>query len=346
MKKSQKAPTMSDVARLTGVSSMTVSRAFKDDASVSKETREKIRAAAERLGYVIDSTASGLSSRRTGFVAVLIPSINNANFADTLRGLTEGLRTTELQILLGYTDYDVREEERLVEQFLRRRPEAIVVTGGAHTERCRRFLENAAVPVIETWDLPSQPIDHVVGFSNAEAGALMVSHFHDLGYRRIGFIGGDTSRDTRGKDRRTGFLKALQAKGLDTSRVIAWGTPPITMREGAKAMRHMLEDWPDTQAVMCVSDLSAFGAMTECQRAGLRVPEDIAVAGFGAYDLSEFAIPAITTIDVDAYSIGKQVAEDLRALLAGESPQSGPARSNLPKLVVRGSTSGAAAGRP
>ena len=96
MKQPKKAPTMSDVARLTGVSSMTVSRAFRDDASVSKETRDKIRKAAEKLGYVIDSTASGLSSRKTGFVAVIIPSINNANFADTLRGLTEGLRTTNL----------------------------------------------------------------------------------------------------------------------------------------------------------------------------------------------------------------------------------------------------------
>lgn len=329
---------MSDVARLTGVSSMTVSRAFRDDASVSRETREKIRAAAERLGYVIDSTASGLSSRKTGFVAVLIPSINNANFADTLRGLTEGLRETQLQILLGYTDYDIKEEERLVEQFLRRRPEAVVVTGGSHTERCRRYLENAGVPVIEMWDLPSDPIDHVVGFSNAEAGALMVHHFIDQGYSRIGFIGGDTSRDTRGRDRRAGFIRALQESGLDASRVIAWGIPPITMHEGANAMRRMLDTWPDTQAVMCVSDLSAFGAITECQRAGLMVPQDVAVAGFGAYDLSELAIPAITSIDVNAQGIGVRVAERLQLLLGKETPDSDSVHRIEPKLVARRST--------
>jgi LacI family gluconate utilization system Gnt-I transcriptional repressor len=339
MKKTSKAPTMSDVARVTGVSSMTVSRAFKDDASVSRKTREKIRKAADKLGYVIDSTASGLSSRKTGFVAVIIPSINNANFADTLRGLTEGLRTTNLQLLLGYTDYDLKEEERLVELFLRRRPEAIVVTGGAHTDRCRKFLKNAGVPVAETWDLPKDPVDHVVGFSNAGAADLMVRHFYGQGYRKIGFIGGDTSRDTRGKDRRAGFVTALERLGLDATRVIDWGIPPITMREGANAMKKMLQDWPDIEAVMCVSDLSAFGAMTECQRAGLRVPQDIAIGGFGSYDLSELAIPAITTIDVSAHEIGTQVADWLRSVLA-DDPGDAPEIAYIePKLLVRGSSS-------
>lgn len=338
MKRTGKAPTMSDVARLTGVSSMTVSRAFRDDASVSKETRDKIRKAADKLGYVIDSTASGLSSRKTGFVAVVIPTINNANFADTLRGLTEGLRSTNLQLLLGYTDYDVREEERLVELFLRRRPEAIIVTGGSHTKRCQRFLKGAGVPVAEIWDLPAEPIDHVVGFSNATAAGLMVRHFHEQGYRKIGFIGGDTSRDTRGKDRRDGFVAGLEELGLDPERIVAWGTPPITMREGAKAMRQMLENWPDVEAVMCVSDLSAFGAMTECQRAGMRVPEDIAIGGFGSYDLSELAIPAITTIDVSARKIGVHVADWLRAVLS-DIPGSGTNTTRIePRLLVRGSS--------
>ena len=146
----RKAPTMADVARLAGVSPMTVSRAFKRDSSVSDATREAILKAAEEIGYVFDSTASNLRSQKTDFVAVTIPSINNANFADTLRGLSEGLKDRGLQILLGYTDYDVNEEERLVEQLLRRRPEAIVVTGGRHTPRTRRMLENAGIP----WSRP------------------------------------------------------------------------------------------------------------------------------------------------------------------------------------------------
>lgn len=339
MSESKKQPTMSDVARLAGVSTMTVSRALRPGTSASDATRKKILEAAEKLGYVPDGTAAGLSSGKTGFVAATIPSINNANFADTVRGLTDGLKSANLQLLLGYTDYDAAEEERLIEQFLRRRPEAVVVTGGSHTDRCRRMLENVDVPVIETWDLPADPIDGVVGFSNAEAGRIMVRHFFEQGYRRMGFIGGDTSRDSRGLDRRRGFVSELEKLGLPANRLIASGPPPITMREGAKAMLELLAKWPDTDAVMCVSDLSAFGAITECQCRGLRVPDDMAVAGFGAYDLSEHTIPPITTIDVGAYRIGRQAAE---AIAARTNPNDGIAKSvsvNItPQLLARAST--------
>lgn len=312
-----KKPTMADVARLAGVSPMTVSRALKTGTSVSETTRERIRAAAEQLGYVMDVRAASFSSGRSGFVAMTIPSINNANFADTARGLTEGLRHSGLELLLGYTGYDMAEEERLVEAFLRRRPEAIVVTGGAHTDRCRALLRGAGVPVVETWDIPEHPIDRVVGFSNADAGALVARHLHDQGHRRIGFIGGNGARDTRGADRQRGFMAALRAMGLDDSRVVADLEPPIAMHEGAEAMLRLLTRWPDTTAAMCVSDLSAFGAMNAAIRKGLRVPQDLAIAGFGAYDVAEHALPGITTIDAQAHVIGTETSRLILDILAG-----------------------------
>ncbi len=329
--------TMADVARLAGVSPMTVSRALKPNTSVSVATRQKIRAAADQLGYVIDITAATFSSGRSGFVAMTIPSINNANFADTARGLTEGLQASGLELLLGYTDYDAAEEERLVEAFLRRRPEAIVVTGGSHTDRCRALLAGAGVPVVETWDLPADPIDRVVGFSNADAGARIARHLYDQGHRRIGFIGGDGSRDTRGADRQRGFVSALKILDVPTDRLVTDLAPPITMREGALAMGRLLKRWPDTTAVMCVSDLSAFGAMNAAIRRGLKVPEDMAVAGFGAYDLAEHALPGITTVDAHAHKIGTETA---RVILAAQSdPGSEPERLNLNvKILSRRST--------
>jgi len=137
-------PTMNDVARKAGVSTMTVSRALKNGALVAESTRERIMNAVEELGYVLDQSAGSLSSKRTGFVAVLIPSINNSNFAETAHGLTQALEHSGLQILLGYTDYSIQHEEKLIESMLRRRPEGIVVTGGKHTPRARRFLETRA----------------------------------------------------------------------------------------------------------------------------------------------------------------------------------------------------------
>lgn len=333
----RKTPTMADVARIAGVSPMTVSRAFKRDTSVSEATREAILKAAEEIGYVFDSAASSLRSQKTDFVAVTIPSINNANFAETLRGLSEGLKARGLQILLGYTDYDIHEEERLIEQLLRRRPEAIVVTGGKHTPRSRRLLENAGLPVIETWDLPAAPIGHVVGFSNAEAVRGMIDHFVAQGVTRIAFIGGDADRDTRGTDRREGFVAAMRAKGLDASRLIDAGTPPISMREGADAMGRLLDRLPDTQAVICVSDLSAFGALTECQRRGVKVPEDIWIAGFGDYEIAEVSVPALTTINPFPREIGARAAALILDVLDGR--QVGPATVAIrPELLIRQSS--------
>lgn len=333
----RKAPTMTDVARLAGVSPMTVSRAFKADSSISGTTREAILKAADQLGYVFDSTASNLRSQRTDFVAVTIPSINNANFADTVRALSDGLKPRGLQILLGTTDYDMAEEERLIEQLLRRRPEAIVVTGGNHTPRARRLLENAGIPVIETWDLPETPIDHVVGFSNALAVRGMVDHFVNRGLTRIAFIGGDASRDTRGADRRSGFVAAMTAHGLDPSRLVAAGPPPISMREGADAMARLLHDLPDTEAVICVSDLSAFGALTECQRRGVPVPDRISIAGFGDYEIAGISVPSLTTINPHPRDIGSQVVALIGDLLDGK--RSDPARIVIsPDLILRQSS--------
>ncbi len=309
---------MLDVANLAGVSAMTVSRALRDGESIAPDTREKIRKAVNKLGYVLDQSAGSLSSKRTGFVAALIPSINNSNFADTARGLTDALEGTGLQLLLGYTDYVTEQEEVLIEAMLRRRPEAIVVTGGTHTPRSRKLLESAGIPVVETWDMPKKPIQHVVGFSNSDASFALVKHMFDKGYRKIAFIGGTTNRDTRGADRRAGYEAAVQKLGLRHSRIISFGTPPITMKQGSEAIVRLIEQWPDVEAAVCVSDLSAFGALMECHRRGLKVPKRVAIAGFGDFEISGTCHPAITTVGVNCYDIGQKAGELLLRAIEGE----------------------------
>jgi LacI family transcriptional regulator, gluconate utilization system Gnt-I transcriptional repressor len=312
------APTMMDVAQLAGVSAMTVSRALKDGASIAPETREKIKKAVDKLGYVLDQSAGSLSSKRTGFVAALIPSINNSNFADTARGLTDALEGSGLQLLLGYTDYSTAKEEELIESMLRRRPEAIVVTGGTHTARARKLLENSGIPVVETWDVPKKPVQHVVGFSNADASSELVKYLYKKGYHKIAFIGGTTNRDTRGADRRAGYEAAIQELGLTQSRVISFGTPPITMKQGGEAIVRLIEQWPDVEAAICVSDLSAFGALMECHRRGWKVPKRVAIAGFGDFEISGTCHPAITTVGVNCYDIGMKAGSVLLRAIEGE----------------------------
>ncbi|KWU27743.1 LacI family transcriptional regulator [Burkholderia cenocepacia] len=305
---------MSDVARLAGVSKMTVSRVLAGH-SVAAETRARVCEAIDQLGYVADAAAGALSSGRSEFVAVLVPSLSSSNFSDTVRGLTDALEPHGLQLLLGDTDYDLEREERLVRSMLRHQPRCIALTGSQHTEATRKVLERSAIPVVEMWDLPTRPIDTAVGFSNVRAARAMVRHLAERGYRRIGFLVGASELDRRGLDRLKGYQAEIKALGLGEPRVVRLGESPITMSHGGPAMAALLERWPDTDAVMCVSDMSAFGAIMECHRRGLTVPADIAVAGFGNFEVAECCHPTITTVSVDAYGIGLRTGEALLAAL-------------------------------
>ncbi|RQT15630.1 LacI family DNA-binding transcriptional regulator [Burkholderia contaminans] len=305
---------MSDVARLAGVSKMTVSRVLAGH-SVAAETRARVCAAIDQLGYVADAAAGALSSGRSEFVAVLVPSLSSSNFSDTVRGLTDALEPEGLQLLLGDTDYDLEREERLVRSMLRHQPRCIALTGAQHTDATRKVLERSAIPVVEMWDLPTHPIDTAVGFSNVRAARAMVRHLAERGYRRIGFLGGASELDRRGLDRLKGYQAEIKALKLGEPRIVRLGESPITMSHGGPAMAALLAQWPDTDAVMCVSDMSAFGAIMECHRRGLSVPEDIAVAGFGNFEVATCCHPAITTVSVDAYGIGLRTGEALLAAL-------------------------------
>ncbi|AKM44656.1 LacI family transcriptional regulator [Burkholderia contaminans FFH2055] len=305
---------MSDVARLAGVSKMTVSRVLAGH-SVAAETRARVCAAIDQLGYVADAAAGALSSGRSEFVAVLVPSLSSSNFSDTVRGLTDALEPEGLQLLLGDTDYDLEREERLVRSMLRHQPRCIALTGAQHTDATRKVLERSAIPVVEMWDLPTHPIDTAVGFSNVRAARAMVRHLAERGYRRIGFLGGASELDRRGLDRLKGYQAEIKALKLGEPRIVRLGESPITMGHGGPAMAALLEQWPDTDAVMCVSDMSAFGAIMECHRRGLSVPADMAVAGFGNFEVASCCHPAITTVSVDAYGIGRRTGEALLAAL-------------------------------
>jgi LacI family transcriptional regulator, gluconate utilization system Gnt-I transcriptional repressor len=302
------AVTMADVAARVGVSKMTVSRALsRNDSSprrASEALRQRILQACQEMGYVVDQTARSFASKRSGFVAALIPALNNSNFSDTAHGLTAAVEASGLQVLLGYTDYDVPTEERLLRAMLTRRPEGVVLTGGSHTPAARELLQAAGVPVVETWDLLRRPIEHNVGFSNAEATAALVHALHAKGYRRMAFIGGEPESDARGADRRKGFVRALDKLGLDAGRVLEVGRAPVSMAQGAQGVVQALERWPELDVVVCVSDHAAFGALMECRRRGWAVPGRVAIAGFGGFEVGTECHPQITTVALDCAGIG------------------------------------------
>ena len=297
---------MEDVARAVGVSAMTVSRALKHDGVVSPATRRRILEVVKELGYVPDQIAGSLSSKRSGFVAVLAPSLNNRPLAETVHALAETLEEAGLQILIGYTNYETKREERLLTELLQRRPEAIVVISDGHSPRSRKLMRESGIPIVQLWDWPARPIDNVVGFSNEDVAGGVVRFLAGRGYRRLAYLGETDDEGTRGARRRMGFVREIEQLKLGPVRLHDQAPPPLNMLEGRAALPQMLKRWPDIDAIVCVSDPCAFGVLMEAQALGLQVPSQLAVVGFGDFDVSRCCTPSLTTVAVDGARIGRE----------------------------------------
>jgi len=310
---------MADVAALSGVSAITVSRALRDPDKVSPATRARVFAAVEELGYVPDLVAGSLASKQSRIVAAVVPTIGGTIFVDTVKGMSDGLRGEDYQLMLGDSGYSLVEEASLVDAFLGRRPDGLVLTGVHHEERVRRRLRAAGLPVVETWDLNPAPIDMVVGFSNYRAGYAMTAHLAARGYCRIGFAAGLSIGDQRSAERRRGYADALRESGLGPERALV--VPEAAeFRTGREALAGLLERFPDLDAAFFSSDVLAVGALLECQRRGWPVPDRIAIAGFGDFGIAAEMTPALTTVRIPGYEIGHRAAAMLLARLRGAAP--------------------------
>lgn len=309
--------TMGDVARHAGVGKITVSRALRTPSKVSPATLEKIQQAVMALGYVRDETAGALSSQRSRIVGALVSTLEQPVFASTIRGLEEGLSAGGLQLLLGSTRYEPEKEALMVSTLLGRRPDALILTSTQHRNDTRRLLENAGIPVIELWELPQRPIFAAVGFSNRAAMADLTGHLLRHGRRRPAFLRTDRANDPRADQREAGYRAAL---GELPPRVHF--VPPEDDRTGpdfgARGLTEVLERWPDTDAVICVSDALAVGAICEARRRGLDVPGALAVTGFGDTDVAGASALDLTTVRIDGAAIGQAAA---RLTLAATADQ-------------------------
>jgi LacI family gluconate utilization system Gnt-I transcriptional repressor len=296
--------TLDDVSKLAGVSAITVSRALNTPGLVSPKTREKVRLAVERTGYVPNLLAGGLASNRSRLVAALVPTIAGTVFLETIQALTEALAEGGYQLMLGQAGYHNSREDALIDAIVGRRPDGIVLTGIMRSPEGRRRLLASGIPVVETWDLTPTPVDMLVGFSHEKVGADIAGFLHGKGYRRPAVITGD---DQRASLRRAGFEQAWNALGgrAPTVRNVA---APTTLGSGRTALSDVLAEIPDIDVVVCSSDALAHGVITEAQARGLRIPQEIAVMGFGDLGFARHTHPAISTVRIDGTAIGRQAA--------------------------------------
>lgn len=307
---------MRDVAHAAGVSLMTVSRALREPHKLSEETRKAVMDAVQKIGYVPNSIAANLASNRSTVVGQVIPSIQNSLYADTIKGTADVLRTAGIHLLIGDSGYSLQEEEALIGAFLSQRVGGLILHNTDHTPRALQMIERAGVPVIETGDVPRDPVDMVVSYSNAEASKAMTMHLAGRGYQRIGFVSLDTRTNRRARERQRGYLAALRALGRKRD--------PLLMMEvgsgltsGAHALVDLLTRVPDVDAVFFAGDVLAIGALFEAQRRGWKVPGRIAIASFDDLDLLQHTVPRLTCLRLPRLEIGRRSAEALLARMRG-----------------------------
>ena len=177
---------MQDVAREAGVSPITAWRALNQPQVVAESTTARVKSAVEATGYVPNAVARSLVSNRSRTVGAVVPSVSNWTFSDAIQGMSDTLRESGYELLLGCSDYDEGTEEQVVRTMIGRQPDGLVLTGRSHTDGTRRLVERAGLPVVEIWDHGGHPLDMSVGFSNHAIGAAVAGFLLGKGYRRPG----------------------------------------------------------------------------------------------------------------------------------------------------------------
>ena len=307
-----RAPTLEDVARAAGLSSMTVSRALNTPQLVRPKTVEKVLAAVKATGYIPNALAGGLASRRSKLIAVVVPQINNSMFVDTIQSISDELAVRGYQMLLCVAGYAQQTEAELVATVLSRRPDGIVLTGIHHSTELKRVILNASVPVVEIWDLTPTPLDMLVGFSHEKVGEATADYLLRKGYKRPGLL---WTVDNRAALRKNGLCEALARNDIHKPAHVDVSLP-ARFASGRQGLRDLLKKG-SFDVIVCSSDTLAQGAIVEAQASGLRVPQDLAVIGFGDLDFAADTCPSITTGSVERQIIGQRAATLLADRIEG-----------------------------
>ncbi|MDJ0858443.1 MAG: LacI family DNA-binding transcriptional regulator [Dinoroseobacter sp.] len=311
--------TLRDVSEASGVSEMTVSRVLRNRGDVSEATREKVREAARALGYVPNKIAGALASNRVNLVAVIIPSMSNMVFPEVMGGINAQLEETELQPVVGITDYLPEKEEKVLYEMLSWRPSGIIIAGLEHTDAARAMLQNSGIPVVEIMDTDGTPVDCCVGISHRRAGREMAEAILAAGYRRIGFMGTKMALDHRARKRYEGFVEGLAKGGVELAdwEFYEGGS---ALGKGRELTAAILDRTPDLDFLYFSNDLIGAGGLLLAQERGLDIPGRLGMAGFNGVELLQGLPTKLATIDSCRKEIGREAAKMVMARADGSLP--------------------------
>jgi LacI family gluconate utilization system Gnt-I transcriptional repressor len=326
---------LEDIARAAGVSKMTVSRVLRGGSGFSDDTRDRVMQMAARLGYVPNRLAAAFGSDQAStLVGMCVPRLTSGLFGHVLDGVDRALTRLGYQVMIGSNNHSTDEEEAWVRQVVSWRPAGVILSGRNHSTGTVDLLRNAAIPVVEIWDLTTTPIDMSVGFSHYDCGAEMGQFLIRRGRRRAGFIGALRRADVMGQARLDGFAAALARAGHPLiDREVLHDSPGFY--PGYYGLETLLARQPDLDVVYFHNDEMAIGGLAYCQARGIRVPEDLGIVGWGGMEAASVLPRRLTTTVVPTTAIGKAAAEALVARLKGEA---GADVTVVPTRLVPGET--------
>ncbi|MER7172199.1 LacI family DNA-binding transcriptional regulator [Streptomyces mesophilus] len=338
--------TLADVAARAQVSPATVSRVLNGNYPVAATTRERVLRAVDELDYVLNGPASALAAATSDLVGILVNDI-----ADPFFGIMAGAVQSEIGgpggraggerlAVVCNTGGSSERELTYLTLLQRQRAAAVVITGGAvedpeHAEAMAgklRRLGEAGTRIVLCGRPPVEDTGAIaLAFDNRGGGRRLTEHLLDLGHRRIGYIAGPEERTTT-RHRLEGHRDAMKEAGVDECATVHG---PYDRRSGYEATRELLRQDPDLTAIVAANDTVALGACAALREAGLRIPEDVSVAGFDDLPFSVDVVPALTTVRLPLYEAGARAG---RIAMGREAEPPGKMSVIAGELMVRGST--------
>ena len=336
--------TLNDVATRAGVSPVSVSRAIRHPEMVSPELRRRIDAAVASLNYIPNHLASALASTRTHIVGVIVPSLTNGVFDDYLGAIQDVLNPAGIQVLVLNVRYSEEQEEKAIQTLLGYHPEAMIVAGVDQTERSREMLRSSGLPIVQTMDVTDSPIDLNIGLDHAAAGYAAVEYLYGQGHRKIAHL--TARQDPRARRRHAGYQRAIDHFGLSSEGLVAESPAPSDVEMGGTLFSQVVGRVPDVSAVFACNDDLALGTLFECQRRGIRVPDDLAIIGFNDLDFCVASVPPLTSVSTARLKMGTWAAEAILDIIRGTGKRPKAAGVDVGfSIVARGSTAGRDASR-
>jgi LacI family transcriptional regulator len=326
-------PTISDLAREAGVSRSTASRAVTGAGYVAAPVRERVRTAAERIGYVPDSIARSLRQSTSRAVGVLISDLRNPFYAEVATAAEQHLRARGYHIILASSDGLADEERAAATVFAGSRVGGVIV---APVSPIAARLVELGVAVVEVDRQMAAGRCDAVLIENAAGAEAATTHLIELGHRRIGILLGEMDWTT-GPERLAGYRAALERAGIRYDKTLVQpGTGHPT--EAEHPARTLLDRAPDLTAIFATNNLMAENALAEIQRRGLAIPGDLSLVAFDDVSWMSIVHPAVTAVAQPTAEIGRTAADLLLARMGGDGVSEPSVVRLAPRLVVRGST--------